>query len=419
MSSFEAAAIGGGGAAADPTEEEVERNQSLTSPEVVTKYQEAAKIANSVLLEVIAKCTAGAVVIEICKFGDVSIVEKLSKVYNKKDKEGKPIEKTSAFPVCVSVNEVVCHFSPMQQDAETAAPLKAGDMVKIDLGVHIDGYIAVVAHTVIVAQEDGSPVTGLRAAALQAAYTAAQATVRLIRPGNTNVMVQEAIKKISETYNVRPVIGSLMHQMKRYIIDGNKRIYLREEESTATTKAAKQELATFEANEVYAVDVAVSSGDGKPKDRDIRTSVYKRVPDAKYGLKSPSARAFYGELCRKFEYFPFSLRQFDDERTARVGITECRNHGLVEPYPVVSEKEGDEVAHFKFTVLVLPSGTSRITGLELPANVENAAFDSLPQEIKDILALEEGNKKKKKKAAAAKAATGDTPAAAATADTPK
>jgi methionine aminopeptidase len=199
-----------------------------------------------------------------------------------------------------------------------------------------------------------------------------------------------------------------MHQMKRYIIDGNKCIHLREEESTATTKAVKQELATFEVNEVYAVDVAVSTGEGKPKDRDIRTSVYKRVADAKYSLKSPSARAFYGELCRKFEYFPFSLRQFDDERTARVGITECRNHGLVEPYPVVCEKEGDQVAHFKFTVLVLPSGTSRITGLELPANIENSAFDSLPEDIRAVLAIEEGNKKKKKKAAAKKA---DAPAA--------
>lgn len=296
----------------------------------------------------------------------------------------------------------------MHQDAESVPTLKANDLVKIDLGVHIDGYIAVVAHTIIVGHEDGSPVSGPRAAALQAAYTAAQATVRLIRPGNTNVQVQEAIKKISDTYNVRPIVGSLMHQMKRYIIDGNKCIHLREEESTATTKAVKQELATFEVNEVYAVDVAVSTGEGKPKDRDIRTSVYKRVADAKYSLKSPSARAFYGELCRKFEYFPFSLRQFDDERTARVGITECRNHGLVEPYPVVCEKEGDQVAHFKFTVLVLPSGTSRITGLELPANIENSAFDSLPEDIRAVLAIEEGNKKKKKKAAAKKA---DAPAA--------
>ena len=35
-------------------------------------------------------------------------------------------------------------------------PLKAGDIVKIDLGCHIDGYIAVAAHTVIVKESPDS-----------------------------------------------------------------------------------------------------------------------------------------------------------------------------------------------------------------------------------------------------------------------
>jgi curved DNA binding protein len=267
-------------------------------------------------------------------------------------------------------------------------------MVKIDLGCHIDGYAAVAAHTIVVASD--AAIDGPRAAVLQAAYAAAQAAVRLIRPGNTNVMVQDALKKIADHYNVRPIVGTLMHQMKRYVIDGNKCIYVREEEGTATTKPPKQELATFEANEVYGVDVAFSTGDGKPKDTAARTTVYKRVPEAKYMLKSASSKSFIAEIGRKFQYFPFTLRNCDDERTAKMGIIECKTHGLVAPYPVLSEKEGDQVAHFKFTVLVLPSGSSRITGLELPANIENALFETLPEDIKTVLAMEEGNKKKKK-----------------------
>lgn len=57
------------------------------------------------------------------------------------------MDKGVAFPTCVSVNECVCHNSPLP--SEPQEPIKEGDVVKVDLGVHIDGYVAVVAHTVV------------------------------------------------------------------------------------------------------------------------------------------------------------------------------------------------------------------------------------------------------------------------------
>ena len=38
---------------------------------------------------------------------------------------------------------------------------------------------------------------------------------RLIKPGNTNAMVTAAVKKVAEAYGVKPMGGTLMHQMKR------------------------------------------------------------------------------------------------------------------------------------------------------------------------------------------------------------
>lgn len=52
------------------------------------------------------------------------------------------------MPTCVSVNNCVCHFSPLL--SEPPVVLKVGQVVKIDLGAHIDGYIASAAHTVVV-----------------------------------------------------------------------------------------------------------------------------------------------------------------------------------------------------------------------------------------------------------------------------
>ena len=61
--------------------------------------------------------------------------------------------------------------------------MQDGDMVKIDMGAHIDGFIAVVAHTVVVS-EGKSKTTGRKADAILAAHLCAEAALRLVKPGN-------------------------------------------------------------------------------------------------------------------------------------------------------------------------------------------------------------------------------------------
>ena len=63
-----------------------------------------------------------------------------------------------------------------------------------------------------------------------------------------------------------------------------------------------------------------------------------------------------------------SSRSFEDEKKARIGVIECVNHDLMEPYPVYYEKEGEFVAEFKFTVLIMPNNTMKITGI--PVDLE-------------------------------------------------
>lgn len=61
-------------------------------------------------------------------------------------------------------------------------------------------------------------------------------------------------------------------------------------------------------------------------------------------------------------------RSFEDEKKARLGVIECAKHDLMEPYPVYFEKEGEFVAEFKFTALLMPNGTMKITGI--PVDLE-------------------------------------------------
>lgn len=97
-------------------------------------------------------------------------------------KKEKEIKKGIAFPTCLSVNNCICHFSPAKNDPDYI--LKEGDVVKIDLGAHVDGFIAVAAHTVVAKADTDAKVTGRAADVILAAYWASQAALRLVKPGN-------------------------------------------------------------------------------------------------------------------------------------------------------------------------------------------------------------------------------------------
>lgn len=383
-----------------PKEEEKEVDTSLANSDVTTKYQEAAKIAQSTLLEIVAMCLAGASVVEICKTGDALIEQKASLIFRQKTKKAS-IEKGIAFPVCLSVNECVCHNSPLV--SEDSAVLADGDMVKIDLGVHVDGFIAVVAHTMVVGlvATPEAPIVGKRASVMMAGYLAAELAAKMIKPGATNKQVADAVRKVAELYGVQVIAGTSMHQMKQYVIDGNKSVIVREEPDQ------KMEPCTFEQFEVYGVDVAVSTGEGKPREMDARTTIFKRAVDKTYKLRSRNSRVFYSDVTKRFPTLPFTLRAFSDEKAARMGVREPLTHQLLSAYPVLYERVNEEVAHFKFTVLLLPSGSVKVTGLTLPEGLYSCPDKQLPEDIAAILATQIIKKKKKKRSKKAAAAAGE------------
>ena len=101
---------------------------------VVTKYKMAGDMVNSILKEVVGEVKVGASVLALCELGDTRLATETAKVF-KKDKE---MKKGIAFPTCVSINNCVCHFSPLKSDKDVT--LQDGDLVKIDMGAHVDGY---------------------------------------------------------------------------------------------------------------------------------------------------------------------------------------------------------------------------------------------------------------------------------------
>lgn len=91
-------------------------------------------------------------------------------------------------------------------------------------------------------------------------------------PGAPHFAVPAAgpLQKVVEAYGVNLVEGVMSHQMKQFIIDGNKCVL------NKPSPEAKVEDSEFSENEVYAIDIVVSSGEGKTKVLDEKeTTIYK------------------------------------------------------------------------------------------------------------------------------------------------
>jgi len=214
-----------------------------------------------------------------------------------------------------------------------------------------------------------------------------------VQVGNKNSKVTEAFGKIAADFAVKPMQGVLSHQLKKHIIDGDRTIIC------AETAEEKVEEFEFEMNEVYSIDVVMSTGEGKGKETELRNTVYKRAVENSYSLKTQKARQFISEVNKRFPALPFTLRAISDEQVARVGVSESRRHELLEEYPVLKEAPNETVAQFKFTVLLLPGGTKKITGLPLDKLQEQAASTKSveDEEMKKVLASSANPKKAKKK----------------------
>lgn len=247
------------------------------------------------------------------------------------NKKSKKLERGIAFPTCISVNEICGHYSPCPEES---TKLVNEDLVKIELGAHIDGYPANIAHTIIV----GGKAKDKKAAVVLAAYDCFIAGTRLIKSGGTNQEVTATIAKICAEYEVEPLQGVLSHKVKKHLIDGNEVIINKE------TPEQRVDDWEFAPGDVIAFDVYVASGDGMGREADLRCTVYKREMDMQYNLKSNRARAFFSEVNKRFPTLPFSIRGFEDLTGAKLGVRECLNHELIMGYPVLSEKKGEQVA---------------------------------------------------------------------------
>ncbi|KAF8737610.1 hypothetical protein AX14_012604 [Amanita brunnescens Koide BX004] len=383
-----------------PAPEAAEKPASTFDADL-TKYKAAGDIVNQVIKKLIDLCVEGAKVIDLCIEGDKLIEQGLGTVFSKPIK-GIKVTKGIAFPTSFSVNNAVAHFSPLSSDPQSLQVLANGDVVKLQLGAHIDGFASVSAETIVVGASPESPVTGRRADVIRAAWTAAEAAKRLVKVGNKNWAVTEGVSRAAAAWDCKPVEGMLSCQQTQNVIDGKKRIILNPTE----TQKRDFETATFEENEVYGIDILISSTeDGKARVEESRTTIYQRDSTVTYQLKMKNSRAVFSEVQKKAGAFPFNIRYLEDEKRSRMGLQEAVQHSLVKPYEVLYTPSNTFVAGFHFTIALLPGGPTLISHPPVwyKPDLIKTEKELEDEEVKGLISRTVRETKKSKKKAAKKA----------------
>ncbi|KIW59650.1 DNA-binding protein, 42 kDa [Exophiala xenobiotica] len=390
---------------------------TVLNPDVLTKYRTAASIALAVLEEVKSWLADGEKIIDLCERGDELVEKRLGTVY-----KGKSVIKSTNTPVTISPSSFVTPFTPLKSDTEDAElKIKAGEVVKIQLGAQIDGYGAIVGDTVVVPQEKGkkAEITGREADLLLATHYANELLLRLMVPPGllatgsedekkkaaaekapTQSKIISLVEKIAKAYEVNVVQHTTSWLFERNDIEGKKKIIL------APADGSKGD-GTPEVGEVWGVEVGMSLGSGKVKELDKRSTLLRRT-NTTYGLKRPSSRQTLSEIVKKFGTFPFSLRQLEDEKAAKVGVIESIRAGVLREYKPSAEADGSAVSRLFTTVAITKNGLTRLAAppaLDLDSIKSDKKIED--EEILKILerptskstGSKSKNKKKKKKPA--------------------
>ncbi|BDD55308.1 Curved DNA-binding protein (42 kDa protein) [Monascus purpureus] len=384
-----------------------EVDYTLNNPDTLTKYKTAAQISQKVLESVKALCVEGSKIVEICQKGDALFEEELAKVY-----KGKKITKGIAHPTTVSPSSYVTPYTPLVSDAKEAeTTLKAGELAKIQLGAQIDGFGAIVCDEVVVGAED--VVTGRLADLVLATHYANELLLRLMVPPGllasgseeekkkaaaekppTQTQISNLIEKVAKAYDCNVVENTTSWLFERNEIEGNKKIIL------SPGSGVKGE-GVPDVGEVWGVEVGLSLGSGKVKTLDHRATLHRRTTTT-YILKRPSSRQTLSEIVKKFGTFPFSLRQLDDEKSAKVGVVECVRGGVLRQYEPAGEADNSPVSRLLTTIAITKNG---ITKLAAAAPLDLTKFKSdkkiEDEEVLKILerplARSTGSKNKKNK----------------------
>lgn len=294
------------------TAEEEEQIQKMYE-----NYEKAGKMAASVLKEVPKLVMPGESYLDIA--------ESLEKMIG--DAGGRP-----AFPVNISINEIAAHFTP---EANSVQLVGETDVVKIDLGVHLDGCIGDTAVTVDLSGEQGKLV--------EASEAALAAAIAFMKPGVKVGDIGEVIEKEITSRGFKPISNLTGHKLEPYLLHAGVEI-----PNVKTSDSYE-----LEEGDIFAIEPFVSAGSGRVADTSqVEIFSLHATPP----VRQKYSRELMGVIMQNYLSLPFAERWlsgvFNSRLTLATAIRELLNSGALHPYPVLRDTGKGLVSQSEHTVII-------------------------------------------------------------------
>ncbi len=282
--------------------------------DILEKYRDAGSIAAGIL-------KTGATMIR----EGVSYLEVVDSIESMVSSQGASL----AFPLNVSLNEDAAHDTASPDDPRI---FTRGDVVKLDLGVHIDGYIADTAVTVDLGNNE---------LLVDASRDALEAAIRKVRPGIAVGDLGAAIQSAIVARGYRPVSNLTGHGLGQYV----------QHQAPSIPNIAIPGGVRLEEGMVFAIEPFATTGSGRVTEKG-RREIYSQISPRP--VRIPAARAILEEI-RDRRGLPFSRRWIHEKRADLAFATLLRSQ-ILHVYPVLSDVPGSLVSQAEHTVVVTGDG---------------------------------------------------------------
>ncbi|WP_313691070.1 type II methionyl aminopeptidase [Halorarum halobium] len=286
---------------------------SALADDELEKYREAGEILTTVMTETRELVEPGATHLEVAEYAEERIRE-----------EGAGI----AFPVNISVNEEASHATPSRDDGTEFGE----DVVCLDVGVHVDGYIADSAVTVDLAGE---------VELVEAAEEALAAAVEAAGPGVPVGEIGEEIESVIDAYGYTPVYNLSGHGVQRFDAHTGPNVPNR-----GVDRSVELEPGQVVAIEPFATDGRGKVGEGNEEE------IFELTNDR--SVRNRAARQTLEEV-REFDGLPFAARWLESSRS-EMALRRLKTNGVVKGYPVLKEEDGKLVSQAEHTLVVTEDG---------------------------------------------------------------
>ena len=291
-----------------------EINQANTE-EVLDKYRAAGKIHQQIMAEARSKIKTGMNIYEYARFVDERIVE---------------LGGESAFPVNISLNEAAAHDTALLNDTRVFGE----DVVKIDIGVHVDGYIADGAMTI--------DLSGKHAALVKASEEALKAAIDTVRAGATTHAIGSVVEETIKDLGFNPVRNLMGHGLDQFTTHAFPSI---------PNIKYPGDGAVLRVGDTFAIEPFATDGDGYVENGSVK-EIYAQVK-----LK-PTRISFVRSLLSQISTFnglPFAKRWLSGDKLD-MALIQLERDGIITSYPVLVEVSGGLVSQAEHTVIVTEDG---------------------------------------------------------------